>query len=206
MVIREKYTAYSRTSDGSNVQIVNNQEVNWILWEELQNFFCYNYVIYKWSNIHCNDIYVGHTNNFEKRKQEHIKSCSNSKTKNHYCKIYQFIRASGGIDNWNMEILEEFYAGSRKEAEQIEQKWIDNLKPTLNICVEQVNKQNILLILLLIICFFNFSERERSQILRESRRHNDRKYFCGGIRPEYKIRERVLLTHRDRRYGSRVPE
>ena len=78
--------------------------------------------------------HVGHTNNFEKRKQEHIKSCSNSKTKNHYCKIYQFIRASGGIDNWNMEILEEFYAGSRKEAEQIEQKWIDNLKPTLNMC------------------------------------------------------------------------
>ena len=134
MVIREKYTAYSRTSDGSNVQIVNNQEVNWTLWEELQKFFCYNYVIYKWSNIHCNDIYVGHTNNFEKRKQEHIKSCSNSKTKNHYCKIYQFIRASGGMDNWNMEILEEFYAGSRKEAEQVEQKWIDKLKPTLNMC------------------------------------------------------------------------
>ena len=33
MVIREKYTAYSRTSDGSNVQIVNNQQVNWTLWE-----------------------------------------------------------------------------------------------------------------------------------------------------------------------------
>ena len=134
MVIREKYTAYSRTSDGSNVQIVNNQQVNWKLWEELQKFFCYNYVIYKWSSPNCNDIYVGHTDNFEKRKQEHIKSCSNSKTKNHYCKIYQFIRASGGIDNWNMEILEEFYAGSRKEAEQVEQKWIDKLKPTLNMC------------------------------------------------------------------------
>ena len=39
MVIREKYTAYSRTSDGSNVQIVNNQEVNWTLWTELQKFF-----------------------------------------------------------------------------------------------------------------------------------------------------------------------
>ena len=57
MVIREKYTAYSRTSDGSNVQIVNNQQVNWKLWEELQKFFCYNYVIYKWSSPHCNDIY-----------------------------------------------------------------------------------------------------------------------------------------------------
>ena len=38
------------------------------------------------------------------------------------------------MDNWNMEILEEFYAGSRKEAEQVEQKWIDKLKPTLNMC------------------------------------------------------------------------
>ena len=57
-----------------------------------------------------------YANNFEKRKQEHIKSCLNSKSKNHSCKIYQFIRASGGIDNWNMDILCEFYArGSRKE-------------------------------------------------------------------------------------------
>ena len=61
-----------------------------------------------------------YANNFEKRKQEHIKSCSNSKSKNHFCKIYQFIRASGG--------------GSRKEAEQVEQKYIDELKPTLNMC------------------------------------------------------------------------
>ena len=38
------------------------------------------------------------------------------------------------------------------------------------------------------------SERERSQILRESRRNDDRKYFCGGIRPEEKIREQPLLT------------
>ena len=33
-----------------------------------------------------------------------------------------------------MEILYEFYAGSRKEAEQVEQKYIDELKPTLNMC------------------------------------------------------------------------
>ena len=83
-----------------------------------------------------------YANNFEKRKQEHIKSCLNSKSKNHSCKIYQFIRASGGIDNWNMDILCEFYAsfmlvgqGRSKEArEQVEQKYIDELKPTLNMC------------------------------------------------------------------------
>ena len=64
----------------------------------------------------------------ESRNTSRVAYVVNSKTKNHYCKIYQFIRASGGIDNWNMEILEEFYAGSRKEAEQVEQKWIDQLK------------------------------------------------------------------------------
>ena len=136
MSIREKYTAYSRTSDGSNVRIVEQGlSVNQALWEELQEFFKYNYCIYRWKCINgSNDVYIGHTNNYEKRKQEHIKSCINKKTKNHMCKIYQCMRANGGIENWEMEILEEFYAPSRKEEEQVEQKWIDKLEPSLNMC------------------------------------------------------------------------
>ena len=66
-------------SDGSNVIIVEQGlSVNQALWEELQEFFKYNYCIYRWKCINgSNDVYVGHTNNYEKRKQEHIKSCIN---------------------------------------------------------------------------------------------------------------------------------
>ena len=148
MEIREQYTAYSRTSDGSNVLIIEDGlQPNYELWSKLQEFFQNNYWIYQWkcknrveslvegSNApFCNDFYIGHTNNYEKRKQEHIKSCNNSKTKNHFCKIYQCIRANGGIDNWEMVILEQFCANNRKEAELKEQQYIDKMKPSLNMC------------------------------------------------------------------------
>ena len=109
------------------------------VWEKLQEFFQNNYWIYQWKckTEICNDFYIGHTNNYEKRKQEHIKSCINSKTKNHHCKIYQCIRANGGIDNWEMVILEQFCAKNRKEAEQKEQEYIDKMNPSLNMCKAQ---------------------------------------------------------------------
>ena len=131
---REQYTAYSRTSDGNYVQIVSGLGVNRLLWDELQDFFALNYCIYKWAHKECNDFYIGHTNDFEKRKKEHIKSCNVPKDKNHHQRKYVMMRENGGIENWEMVVLEEFYAENREEAEKVEQKWILELQPSLNEC------------------------------------------------------------------------
>ncbi len=128
MDIREKYTAYSRTSDGDNVKINIEKEVDYKLWEELQEFFKINYCVYKWVCSKCNDIYVGHTNNFEKRKKEHIKASENDENK-----LYKKMRETG-LEFWTMEILEQFYAPNRVEAEKVEQKWIMELQANLNMC------------------------------------------------------------------------
>lgn len=131
---RERYTAYSRTADADFVKIVRSFETDDNLWKSLCIFFKHNYCIYKWTCKDCNHVYVGHTNDFEGRKNEHKKSCNDIKHKNHNNKIYQYMRKFGGFDNWTMEVLEDFYAPDRKAAEKVEQSYIDKLQPSLNMC------------------------------------------------------------------------
>ena len=124
MSTREKYTAYSRTSDGDNVKINTHEKPNYEFYNELQHFFKPNYVIYKWTSSECNDVYVGHTKDFEERKAEHLRD---AKTKNN--DLYKKMREFGG---WTMERLDDFYAPNRREAEKKEQEWIDKLNSNLN--------------------------------------------------------------------------
>ena len=123
---REQYTAYSRTSDGHNVQIVNSLQPNYELYNELQAFFKDNYCIYKWSSEKCNDFYIGHTKNFGKRKDEHLKNALAGTNK-----VYVKMREVG-IEHWTMEKIHNFYALNRSEAEKVEQEFITKLQPSLN--------------------------------------------------------------------------
>lgn len=79
------------------------------------------------------DIYVGHTIDFEKRKQKHISVCNNPNTKGHNSKLYQTIRENGGFDNWIMEIIYDYNdCESRRDAEVMEQSFIEQLNANLN--------------------------------------------------------------------------
>ena len=128
MTKREQYTAYSRTSDGDTVKINIYKEANYELWSELQRFFSPPYCIYKWTSSKCNDIYIGHTNNFEARKKEHLKDAT-TKDNDLYKKMREV-----GIEHWTMEIIEEFYAYNRSDAILVEQKYIDEYRSNLNMC------------------------------------------------------------------------
>jgi len=128
MTRREKYTAYSRTSDGDNVKIITDYAINHELVNELERYFANNYVIYQWSSTACNDTYIGHTNHSKKRKDEHIKD---SATKSN--DLYVRMRETG-VETWSMDILEEFYAENREEAEAREQEYITMMQPNLNMC------------------------------------------------------------------------
>ena len=93
-----------------------------------------NTIIYK---ITCRDkvvtdIYIGHTVDFVKRKNAHKQSCTNSKYRNHNCKVYQVIRATGGWTNWKMDIINVFDCKDLSEAKQKEQEYFISLNATLN--------------------------------------------------------------------------
>ena len=93
-----------------------------------------NTIIYK---ITCNDesisdVYVGHTTNFIQRKHAHKMSCTNVKSSNYKCRLYNVIRNNGGWDNWKMEIIHFFNCKDQYEARIKEQEYFVLLKATLN--------------------------------------------------------------------------
>ena len=74
-----------------------------------------------------NENYIGQTECFEKRKYSHSRDSQISELK-----IYKTIREYGGWDNWKMKIINHYYCDNEYEARQIEQKYIDIFKPTMN--------------------------------------------------------------------------
>jgi hypothetical protein len=93
-----------------------------------------NTIIYKITckNQTIKDVYVGHTTNFVQRKHGHKQSCLNTKALNHNCKLYEVIRANGGWENWQMEIINFFNCADHYEARKREQEYFISLNATLN--------------------------------------------------------------------------
>jgi hypothetical protein len=85
--------------------------------------------------LYCDGVdsfYIGSTWDMKARKSEHKSICNNPKSKKYNRKVYQYIRANGGFDNWKFEILveKEF---ENKTALRIKEKECCNLlKATLN--------------------------------------------------------------------------
>ena len=78
------------------------------------------------------DIYVGSTTNFIKRKYNHKNACVNEKNKYYTCYKYQFIRDNGGFNNWDMILIKEYSTDTKRNLEMEERRVIEELKPTLN--------------------------------------------------------------------------
>lgn len=78
------------------------------------------------------DCYVGHSTSIRSRKAEHKYNCCNENAKGYNIKLYNFMRANGGWDNWEMIEIEPFPCETKKQAEVREHYWYYELKSTLN--------------------------------------------------------------------------
>lgn len=78
------------------------------------------------------DMYVGHTTNFIKRKQQHKSRCNNENDRIYNLFVYQTIRYTGGWSNWEMIEIEKYSCNDVNEALKQERHWIEMLKATLN--------------------------------------------------------------------------
>lgn len=90
--------------------------------------------VYKiWCNLSgIDEIYVGSSVNFVARCLLHRSDCNNINSPRYDNKLYNYIRNNGGFENFNIHVLEIFPCKNYIELHQREQKWIDELKPTLN--------------------------------------------------------------------------
>ena len=93
-----------------------------------------NTIIYKITCIDSanNDTYVGHTTNFVQRKHAHKQNCTNTRSANYNCKLYETIRNKGGWDNWKMEIINFFNCNTHYDARKKEQEYFLLLNANLN--------------------------------------------------------------------------
>jgi hypothetical protein len=85
-----------------------------------------------------NDIYVGHTTNFTKRKHQHKLLCSKETLKSNI-KIYKTIKENGGWDNWDMIEIAKYNCKNATEARIKEQEHFNLLNPSLNTIQPYVN-------------------------------------------------------------------
>lgn len=84
------------------------------------------------NDINVTDMYVGHTTDFTRRKSEHKSVCNNPNSKYHNYNVYQFIRANGGWDNWEIVLIEYYPCNDSLEATQRERYWKEELGANLN--------------------------------------------------------------------------
>lgn len=93
-----------------------------------------NSVIYKISckDSNVKDIYIGATNNFLRRINEHKKRSKKNIYKEYSYKVYNKIREYGGIDNWNFNIIEICNVKNKFDLYSMENQLIRFYKPTLN--------------------------------------------------------------------------
>lgn len=91
-------------------------------------------VIYKivCKNLDITECYVGHTTDFNKRKNVHKTRCNNENTKFYNFRVYKFIRENGGWENWQMVEIEKFPCNDSREAGTRERYWYENLNSKLN--------------------------------------------------------------------------
>lgn len=89
-------------------------------------------------NLECIDplikeIYVGSSTNTKQREKNHKSDCNNENSKYYNLRVYVFIRANGGWDNWRLVIIEDnFPCENLTQIRAKERHHYDLLKPQLN--------------------------------------------------------------------------
>jgi hypothetical protein len=78
------------------------------------------------------DFYIGSTENMRDRGYQHKTNCKNEKRPHYNAKVYKFIRANGGWDNFQMVKIASVWGKATKSLFQIEQDYKDQYNPTLN--------------------------------------------------------------------------
>jgi len=91
-------------------------------------------IFYKFvcKNPEIKSCYVGHTTNFNNRKNQHKYCCNTEKSPKYNLKIYEVIRQNGGFNNWEIVKIYQQICLDKSDACKIEQKYIEELQANMN--------------------------------------------------------------------------
>ena len=93
-----------------------------------------NTVIYKivCNDVNVNDLYVGHTTDFTRRRATHKSNCNTLDEIVRKFKIYKIIRENGNWENWSMIEIEKYPCNDSNEPSSRERYWYEILNANLN--------------------------------------------------------------------------
>ena len=77
-------------------------------------------------------MYIVSTHDEIIREQRHKSVCNNENCENYNLNVYNFIRANGGYENWNFEVIEHYPCDNKIELKIRERYYYDLLNPGLN--------------------------------------------------------------------------
>ena len=83
-------------------------------------------------DLNIKDCYVGHTTDFTKRKSNHKRAYTNENDRHYNIYLYQFICENGGLDNFDMVLIQTVKCENGMEARAKEREHIVELNATLN--------------------------------------------------------------------------
>ena len=161
-------------------------------------------IIYK---IVCNDLdvkdlYIGSTTHFINRKSKHKHACCSPNSKQYNYKLYSFIRDTGGWDNWNMVLVEDYKCNNGNDLRTRERYWYEQLNGTLNKQVPNRSKKQ-----------YNqqYNQQHKEQIKEYNKQYNQQNKeqnkakaetpytcICGStIRTDRKSKHFKTIKHKD---------
>ena len=77
-------------------------------------------------------IYIGTTTNWPVRKYQHKRRCNDETDQGYNWKIYKYIRKTGGFQNWDMKIIEDYPCNTDLELSSRERYYIEYYNSKLN--------------------------------------------------------------------------
>ena len=77
-------------------------------------------------------VYIGITRNWAVRKYQHKRRCNDPNNRGYNCKIYKYIRQTGGMPNWKMVKLEDFMCTQPSLKKKKERFYIEYYNAKLN--------------------------------------------------------------------------
>lgn len=155
------------------------------------------------------EIYVGSTTNFRERVRGHKKACNDEKNKDHNIKLYQFIRANGGWDNWTMELIEFYITDDKLKLLKREGELIRELKASLNCIIsgrtlKQWREDNKDLI---IEKKKEYYEDNKNEILKKAKKYSEiNKETIAEKQKEYRNNNKEKLAEKKKEYRENNKE
>ena len=90
------------------------------------------YMIKKQNDFNNDNVYIGSTCNFIRRKHQHKSICNNENSKDYNLKLYQYIRENDGWDAWVIIKIIDYPCSNKSQLNIIERNYIDDYKSKLN--------------------------------------------------------------------------